>query len=128
MAQQVPVDTAAVIDGQQGDTHEVSPDLAYKRLMIVNVVYFGSPGAGDGQWVLIDAGVYGTAGLITDAAQQRFGPDSRPAAIILTHGHFDHVGALKELAERWGVPVYAHKLEFPYLNGRSAYPPPDPTV
>jgi glyoxylase-like metal-dependent hydrolase (beta-lactamase superfamily II) len=38
------------------------------------------------------------------------------------------VGALKELAEEWDTPIVAHRLEHPYLNGRSAYPPPDPTV
>jgi glyoxylase-like metal-dependent hydrolase (beta-lactamase superfamily II) len=32
------------------------------------------------------------------------------------------------LANEWDVPVYAHTLELPYLTGRSAYPPPDPTV
>jgi glyoxylase-like metal-dependent hydrolase (beta-lactamase superfamily II) len=47
---------------------------------------------------------------------------------VLTHGHFDHVGALEDLAETWDVPVYAHELELPYLDGRSSYPPPDPTV
>jgi glyoxylase-like metal-dependent hydrolase (beta-lactamase superfamily II) len=26
------------------------------------------------------------------------------------------------------VPIYAHELELPYLDGRSSYPPPDPTV
>ena len=29
-------------------------------------------------------------------------------AIIQTHGHFDHVQALKELVDKLGVPVYAH--------------------
>jgi glyoxylase-like metal-dependent hydrolase (beta-lactamase superfamily II) len=38
------------------------------------------------------------------------------------------VGALEELADTWDVPVYAHELEMPYLDGRSSYPPPDPTV
>jgi glyoxylase-like metal-dependent hydrolase (beta-lactamase superfamily II) len=28
----------------------------------------------------------------------------------------------------WDVPVYAHRLELPFLTGLSAYPPPDPTV
>ena len=47
---------------------------------------------------------------------------------MLTHGHFDHAGNAWQLAEEWDVPVYAHRLELPYLTGRSDYPPPDPTV
>ncbi len=46
----------------------------------------------------------------------------------MTHGHFDHAGTLEELAEMWDVPVYAHELELPYLNGTAAYPEPDPSV
>lgn len=34
-----------------------------------------------------------------------------PAAILLTHGHFDHIGAVKELAAAWNVSVYAAKAE-----------------
>jgi glyoxylase-like metal-dependent hydrolase (beta-lactamase superfamily II) len=57
-----------------------------------------------------------------------FGEGSRPAAIVLTHGHFDHIGAVHTLAHEWDVPVYAHELELPYLTGQSSYPPPDPLV
>lgn len=107
---------------------QVAPDLAYKRLAIVNVVFYGRAGQSEGPWVLIDAGLSRTAHSIEKAAGERFGLDHPPEAIILTHGHFDHVGALSELADRWDVPIYAHLLEFPYLDGRSEYPPPDPSV
>lgn len=32
-------------------------------------------------------------------------------AVLLTHGHFDHVGAVKELAAETGCQVYLHELE-----------------
>jgi glyoxylase-like metal-dependent hydrolase (beta-lactamase superfamily II) len=101
----------------------MSPVVRFRTLMAN--VYFVRAERG---WVLIDAGVMGYAAAIRARAARLFGSSSRPAAIILTHGHFDHVGALPQLAEAWGVPIYAHPLELPYLTGRSAYPPPDPTA
>src|SRR5947209_7544395 len=113
MHEQIPInDPAALADNPEADaarddhTREVLPEVAYKRLGIVNIAYVGNPNAG-GEWVLIDAGIPGTAGMIRHAAQQRFGKDSRPAAILMTHGHFDHAGALETLAKEWDVPIYA---------------------
>lgn len=128
--EQIPLEEKDVAEWEKMDdgTKEILPDLAYKRIVMVNVVFVGPAGAGDRQWVLIDTGLPVTIGMIRRAARERFGEGSRPAAIIMTHGHFDHVGGLEKLAEEWDVPVYAHKLEQPYLNGSMAYPPPDPLV
>lgn len=129
MQEQVPVSSAALADLEtDAGVHEVAADLAYQRLAIVNAVFVGPPGARSGEWTLVDAGVFGSTPFIIDAVERRFGPGSRPAAIVLTHGHFDHVGALEELALRWEVPIFAHLEEAPYLNGSQPYPPPDPSV
>src|SRR3954453_20525132 len=109
-----------------GWPHTVTSDVAYLRTGIVNVILYGRPGAPSGSWVLIDAGLPGSAGRIMHAAEEWIGPWARPAAVVLTHGHFDHVGALSELVRHWDVTVYAHRLELPYLTGRLSYHPPDP--
>ena len=103
----------------------IAPDVAWLPISFVNVYFVGRPG---GPWVLIDAGLPGRAEQIIAAAAGRYGAASPPEAIVLTHGHWDHVGAAEKLAEKWNVPIYAHPLELPYLTGRSAYPPPDPTI
>lgn len=109
-----------------GSLYEAAPDIGGLRQLLVNVYFIGDPGSGE--WTLVDAGLRGSAEPIVREAARRFGPDAKPRNILLTHGHFDHVGALKTLARKWGVDVFAHSLELPYLTGRSSYPPPDPTV
>ena len=53
-----------------------------------------------------------------------------PAAVLLTHGHFDHAGAARELADAFGILIYAHEkekktLETPGINlsGMTGEPP-----
>lgn len=129
MTVQIPLDPndEAGTEGRDGSV-EIAPDIAYRRLKIANIVLFGTPAAGAGNWVLIDTGVTGSADTIRALARHRFGENAPPAAIVLTHGHFDHVGALETLADDWNVPVYAHPLEHPYLDGGTSYPPADPWV
>lgn len=50
-----------------------------------------------------------------------------PLAILLTHAHFDHIGAVDALRDEYGIPVYLHRLEKdwlgrPNLNGSGKYP------
>jgi len=44
-------------------------------------------------------------------------------AILLTHTHFDHVGAVAPLARATGAPVYCPKLEVPVLQDIMAFVP-----
>lgn len=118
--QGVPLPATAVTD-------DLGPSLARLRCGIVNVVLIGPRGAGDRGWFLVDAGIAGSGPAIRAAARERFG-DARPAAILLTHGHFDHVGALEQLARDWDAPIQAHRAERPFLDGSRSYPPPAPEV
>ena len=56
--------------------------------------------------------------LIIDPADDAFAVRSwclndgrKPAAILLTHGHFDHIMGLDALLAEFRVPVYAHEAE-----------------
>ena len=104
---------------------QIARDVYCIPLSIVNAYLIGTRE----NFVLVDCGLYLSAGKILRAIDERFGAGARPAAIVLTHGHFDHVGSLTQLLNIWNnVTVYAHRMEMPYLDGRSSYPPPDPTV
>lgn len=99
---------------------EIARGVQGLRIVFVNV--FGVTHS-DGSWTLIDAGLPMSEGRIHSWAEKQFG--RAPNAILLTHGHFDHVSAARALADRWDVPIYAHPLEFPYLTAQQAYPAPN---
>ncbi len=92
-------------------------------LGFVNVYFIGEPG---GEWVLIDTGLPWHFSAIVREAQRRYG-SQKPAAIYLTHGHYDHAGSAAALAAYWNVPIFAHEAELPFLTGQCNYPPADPS-
>jgi glyoxylase-like metal-dependent hydrolase (beta-lactamase superfamily II) len=103
---------------------QVAPGVWGMKIIFVNIYMISH----NDNWVLIDAGLKGSARKIIKMAADLFGDNKPPAAIIFTHAHFDHRGAIDGLLKKWNVPVYAHYLELPFLTGRSSYPPPDPNV
>ncbi|WP_042463976.1 MBL fold metallo-hydrolase [Neobacillus dielmonensis] len=104
----------------------VSPDIYCYTIQIVNIIFVGDPNTNE--FVLVDAGMPHSSDEIIRVTEERYGAGAAPKAIILTHGHFDHVGAIVELVQNWEVPVYAHELEIPFLTDKKSYPEPDPTV
>ena len=114
------------IEQTLSNSFTVAPGVWGRKDAFVN--YYMIQDQTSGAWALVDAGLKWSAATIKNMAKEIFGAGARPQAIILTHGHFDHVGALKSLAEDWDVPVYAHAMELPYLTDKSSYPPADPTV
>src|SRR5438128_3633613 len=85
----------------------IAPDVGWLPISFANVYFIGRPGA---RWVIVDAGLPGRGSEIIEAAEGRFGTGSRPEAILLTHGHMDHIGSAQQLAEEWDVPIYVHPL------------------
>jgi len=62
--------------------------------------------------------------------------ETSPSAILLTHAHVDHVGAVAELVRRFGTPVYLHAADLPLYERAAEHgalfgvpveapPPPD---
>lgn len=52
-------------------------------------------------------------------------------AILLTHAHFDHIGAVEPVREKTGAPLYIHRVEGDWLidpqkNGSGLWPGMEP--
>ncbi|WP_028781919.1 MBL fold metallo-hydrolase [Thalassobacillus devorans] len=103
----------------------IKEDLAIYQTLVANVCMIGKENTDD--WVLVDTGIARYGERIQTACEKRFG-DRPPKAIILTHGHFDHVGSAKYLCKLWDVPIFVHPMEWDYVIGRRDYPVGDSTV
>ncbi|WZL74025.1 MBL fold metallo-hydrolase [Clostridiaceae bacterium 35-E11] len=103
---------------------QVTPDILLMNFTIVNATLVGTAD----NYILVDTGLENSAEFILQCIKNKFAKNSKPKAIVLTHGHFDHVGSVIKLCELWNIPVYIHQLEIPYVTGKKDYPVGDPTV
>ncbi|PID03058.1 MBL fold metallo-hydrolase [Sporosarcina sp. P2] len=110
-----------------GDVKEIAEGIYCYTVQIVNVFFIRNQ-ANPNEWILIDAGMPASGGTILEKAEELFGKDCKLKEIILTHGHFDHIGGIIDILEKQPVPVYAHPLEMPFLSGEKDYPKPDSSV
>ncbi len=60
---------------------------------------------------LIDPGAQGKE-LLAELNHRQL----EPQAILLTHGHSDHIGAVQELVDTYNIPIYMHPKEVPFLT------------
>lgn len=69
---------------------------------------------------LVDDGVGGPVVVIDPAGDagllQAEIADDDVAAVVLTHGHFDHLGAVRELIDNTGAPLAVHEDDAPYIT------------
>ncbi|WP_010096983.1 MBL fold metallo-hydrolase [Ornithinibacillus scapharcae] len=75
----------------------------------------------DKEALIIDPGAEGEK-LVDWLTKQEL----EPLAILLTHAHFDHIGAVDHLRNHYAIPVYMHEaeqdwLESPTLNGSELF-------
>ncbi len=120
--------TESNVQSTNSDLSKVADGVFHTKIIFVNSYFVDTPENAPGSFVLIDTGMPYSAARIKYVVENCYGAGATPTAIVLTHGHFDHAGSALSLAEEWQVPVYAHRLEMPYLTGKSDYPPQDPTV
>lgn len=58
------------------------------------------------EMIVIDPG--DNAAMLADNIEKE---GLKPTAVLLTHGHLDHAGAAEELAQKYGIKIYAHEAE-----------------
>ncbi|WP_026688360.1 MBL fold metallo-hydrolase [Alteribacter aurantiacus] len=109
---------------KSGELLEVTTDVSCYVDQIVNVVLIEA----NDQLVIVDTGMPKSSEKLISLIESRHNKGIKLAAILLTHGHFDHVGTVVDIVDKWNVPVFAHETELPYLTGKLDYPEPDSSV
>jgi hydroxyacylglutathione hydrolase len=81
--------------------------------------YIATPDRASGRALMVDPGEEPERLL---AAASALGVEIE--AILITHCHFDHIGAVAPVARATGAPVYCPEIERPLLSDIMAWTPP----
>ncbi|MET7772659.1 MBL fold metallo-hydrolase [Nocardia sp. NPDC005366] len=93
--------------------YQVADDVFCIRGTDVNMVL-----ARDGEALtLIDAGWLKDAGVIEQSIRALGHRPEDIVAVLLSHAHLDHIGALRHLHERYGTPAYTATAEVGHARG-----------
>lgn len=89
--------------------------------LAANCYVIGGDGAAARDCVVIDPGMDAVPGLERVLEEHRL----RPALVLLTHGHFDHVASATAVADRYDAPCYLAPADRAWLSDPLAALPPD---
>jgi glyoxylase-like metal-dependent hydrolase (beta-lactamase superfamily II) len=78
--------------------------------------------------LLVDAAYPRTWRLVERALTSLGGSPSDIRGLVITHGHFDHVGFATRLQREHGVGVWAHPADFPITRHPYRYHPQKPRL
>ena len=76
----------------------------------------------------MDAGVPGKAGTFAKALERSVISPRDVKLIVLTHGHWDHIGSARDIRKLTGARLAMHEREAPWLENAFAPMPPGATA
>lgn len=100
---------------------QVTEEIVLLNLAVVNAFLIGDPLSDGKEFILVDTGLENSYSFIIESVDKYYGKDMKPKGIVITHGHYEHIGSAIKLSEYWDVPIYIHKMELPYIIGEKEY-------
>lgn len=83
---------------------------------------------GDGGVTLVDAAYPSTLSLVEECLTTIGRTPDDVRALLVSHGHFDHLGFARTVQQRWGTPVWAHDADLPICRHPYRYSPERPRL